>query len=89
MQDEEDSPNVLLSLKRRNAADDPELKCMALNKVRCSFCSLCRDRRVSQCCSAIQMYAVQVRPNEVAVGAHDHYIRIYDRRMLCTGKLVL
>ena len=32
-QDEEESPNVLLSLKRRGAADDAELKCLAINKV--------------------------------------------------------
>ncbi|CAL8472173.1 g11715 [Coccomyxa elongata] len=57
-QDEEESPNVLLSLKRRGIADDVELKCLAINKV---------------------------RPYEVAVGAHDQYIRIYDRRMLCAG----
>ncbi|EIE23488.1 WD40 repeat-like protein, partial [Coccomyxa subellipsoidea C-169] len=61
-QDEEESPNVLLSLKRSSAADDVELKCMAINKV---------------------------RPNEMAVGAHDQYIRIFDRRMLCTGMLMV
>lgn len=33
-QDEEGSPNVLLSLQPASAADDPELKCMAINKVR-------------------------------------------------------
>lgn len=32
-QDEESSPNVLLSLPRRSAADEPEGKCIAINKV--------------------------------------------------------
>ena len=33
-QDEEGSPNVLVSLPKRSAAEEPEGKCLAINKVR-------------------------------------------------------
>ena len=131
LQDEEDSPNVLLSM-RRVGAQEPELKCIAINKVPASpllehpavvdrasnladaaplqkaWRRVARDPLVvayvtsSNCpgiccggdaastlCGLLDvMGAWQVRPNEMAVGASDQHVRVYDRRMMAPGELV-